>query len=188
MKTRTLLLIILAFVLSSLDCRKNKPLPSNVLPEATHEGKNTFGCKVDGKIWIPFSKCTWTNTCREFLVHIGVNDSVQLPLPVRMSFHRNRDGYVTSFNFATQWNQPGISTVGIKTADSLKISYDTPWGSEYTLHDWRPSGFRFEITHLDTAKRIIAGTFEGTLYNTDDSVKITEGRFDFQFSFCRCSD
>ena len=187
MKTRTLLLITLAVILTSLDCRKYKALPSNILPEATHEGKNTFGCKVDGEIWIPLSKCTFTNNCGEFAVHIGgAIDSLLFPLPIRMSFERYRDGYNTGFHFETPWPQPGITTVGIKT-DSLRIGYSTPWSSRYTVSNSR-SGFRFEVTHLDTVKRIIAGTFEGTLYNPNsDLVNITEGRFDFQFSFCRCT-
>jgi hypothetical protein len=44
-----------------LSCQK-EPAPTatpieiidyNVLPPITHEGKNTFGCKVNGEVWVP---------------------------------------------------------------------------------------------------------------------------------------
>lgn len=34
-------------------CKKNPPVePADELPALTHEGKNTFGYKVNGEIWV----------------------------------------------------------------------------------------------------------------------------------------
>jgi hypothetical protein len=41
-----------------LACQKQPPpgpevIDYNVLPPITQEGKNTFGCKIDGEVWVP---------------------------------------------------------------------------------------------------------------------------------------
>jgi hypothetical protein len=41
------LIYIFSCTLLSLSCKKEK------LPKATQEGKNTFGCKIDGKVFLP---------------------------------------------------------------------------------------------------------------------------------------
>jgi hypothetical protein len=63
--TITLFLLTASFICCSLlfhSCTKtpDEPEPdptptpcTNCLPPITTEGKNTFGCKVNGKIWLP---------------------------------------------------------------------------------------------------------------------------------------
>ena len=44
-------LLLLIFTLSC--CKEDPPKPSEeVLPPLTHEGKNTFGCKINGVNWV----------------------------------------------------------------------------------------------------------------------------------------
>ncbi len=51
---KQLLLIIASFVLLSSSCRKPKPVnPVDQLPPETQAGANTFGCLIDGKVFIP---------------------------------------------------------------------------------------------------------------------------------------
>ena len=48
------LLIILSLILLSSSCRKNKTNePVDQLPQETQTGANTFGCLVDGKVFLP---------------------------------------------------------------------------------------------------------------------------------------
>jgi len=49
-KINLILLIILPLL--ALQCNKD-PEPIEQLPEATQTGKNTFGCLVDGEVWLP---------------------------------------------------------------------------------------------------------------------------------------
>ena len=44
-------LLLLVLTLMSTKCEKEKPEPT--LPPATQTGANTFGCKVNGKVYIP---------------------------------------------------------------------------------------------------------------------------------------
>lgn len=49
MKTVCLIIMIVGFFVSC--CRHDPETEEKILPEATHEGKNTFGCYVDGEVW-----------------------------------------------------------------------------------------------------------------------------------------
>jgi len=57
MKTRNFINLILLLLLASCDgCKKEDPKPLTELeklPPATQEGKNTFGCLVNGKAFLP---------------------------------------------------------------------------------------------------------------------------------------
>ncbi len=50
--------LLLAIPCLALQCNKNKNGPDNgnekeQLPPATQSGKGTFGCKVNGEVWVP---------------------------------------------------------------------------------------------------------------------------------------
>src|SRR3977135_4034858 len=47
--------LFLVLCLSSIYCKKNNTEAQ--LPPITQDGKNTFGCKVDGLIWLPYWPC-----------------------------------------------------------------------------------------------------------------------------------
>ena len=51
---KQLLLLATSFILISSSCKKNKSdNPINQLPPETQTGANTFGCLVDGKVFLP---------------------------------------------------------------------------------------------------------------------------------------
>lgn len=77
------------------------------------------------------------------------------------------------FQIATQANV-GISAAGDKK-DSLFIQYVKPGSAIYRSYGG------VTITKFDFVNKILSGTFQGTLYNSMDSIKITEGRFDYNF-------
>ncbi|HEY2722945.1 MAG TPA: hypothetical protein VGI82_14530, partial [Chitinophagaceae bacterium] len=49
--------LVIVIVSFSLQCRKDKVGNTIELPPITQEGRNTFGCKVNGKVWVPHYKC-----------------------------------------------------------------------------------------------------------------------------------
>lgn len=48
--------VLLTALLLAGGCKKLDLTPG--LPDETQEGKNTFGCKVNGKIWLPYTEHT----------------------------------------------------------------------------------------------------------------------------------
>ncbi len=182
-----LLVLMITILCSALQCNKDKNNPPTTLPPITQEGKNTFGCKIDGEIWVPYYKCGGTgNTCGELFVDVYPAIIQQkILIEINMSFtKKNQDNSSTGFQINTKQNFK-LFTTGNKI-DSLNIEFSTSGFKFY--RNSNNNGF-FQITKLDTLNNIISGLFETTLYvSATDSVKITEGRFDLRFAACKCSN
>ena len=51
---KKIITVILLSTLLGASCKKtNTPSPTDQLPPTTQTGANTFGCLVNGKVWIP---------------------------------------------------------------------------------------------------------------------------------------
>jgi len=190
MKLRTILLILLFSVfLLNAKCKKDKPDPPAVLPPITQEGKNTFGCKVNGEVWVPSYKCGGTgNPCGEIAVDIARLSQNQLPVEIHIGVgQKKNDNSLTAFSIQTKTNE-SIFSIGNKI-DSVTMYFQKPVVQLYYNYNYYNRIEKFEITKLDTLNKIISGIFELTLYkSTSDSLNITEGRFDLKFSACKCSN
>lgn len=182
--------LFIALLCCSLKCRKDKDKPPDTLPPITQEGKNTFGCKVDGEIWVPYYKCGGSgNPCGELASDVYQTDvSSKLPLSFSITFgERNSDNSSTRFSISTKQNQ-GITSIGNKS-DSVVINFRKNDGSLYYNYNYYNKLEKFEVTKLDATNKMISGIFDATLYKSvTDSVKITEGRFDLKFQACQCSN
>jgi len=153
----------------------------------TQEGKNTFGCRVNGVNWTPYFQCGFmTGGCRELGFYVNSTDSVHR-LPLRFSLiteRRNADNTFSDFSFDTYWLSPINQVENI--FDSLSIGYDKNEEHYSQAYQSYTSG-AVNITKLDTINHIMSGTFSFTLYNSNgDSVVITDGRFDLTFNACLC--
>lgn len=176
-----------------IGCKKDKI--GYTLPSITQNGANTIGCKIDGNVWVPFSKCSISTSCDEIsTVFMHPNGDNFLPLSFATNFTRkesNAESFliINTFQFglsyATTINQTG------NVFDSLFIEYFN--GSklyEYygIQNQFQDSTNSFIITKIDTLNKIMSGTFHFRLVNYPDTVYITEGRFDFKLQdFCKCS-
>lgn len=177
-----ILLLISVFLLLTT-CKKNNT-PSTSLPPATQTGDNTFGCKVNGEVWVPYYPCvSFGNPCQEMQVSvINYVDSDGYKLNVGIGVGRKEGEKESFFNIGFPANKVG------NIYDSARIEYLNdnsliPFG---VIH-YKPGVF--EITKLDTINKIISGVFNLNLYNgSGDSIIVTDGRFDFQLQpLCKCS-
>jgi hypothetical protein len=169
----------------NMHCRKSSP-PPNILPPVTQEGKNTFGCKVNGEVWIPYFHCTvFTGSCKELGFDVFHKDSThQLPLNFSLSTRRSTSD--TTFSSFDLYSVGAINKTG-NVIDSVVILYHALGSSEYYRYPPSNTSGVLNFTKLDTINRIIAGTFSFTLYNTwNDSVVVTDGRFDLTYNACLC--
>jgi hypothetical protein len=170
----SLLLLSLPLFLNS--CKKSTPDKPNTpvtpptcdtcLPDITTTGKGTFGCKVNGKIWLP--KGGWMSPATrleyfQYNLMIDGENSENVNINVK-EIHDT--GY---FDFSTfQF----VSTRALFRNTDLTINYRSQPITNGYLH----------LLRFDMDKGIVSGTFAFDAYNTEgDSVHITEGRFDLRF-------
>jgi hypothetical protein len=147
------------------------PAPCDTcLPAITTEGKRTFGCRINGKVWLPksggFTLSYFNNK---------INISAVKPLSAPQERERihfdirpiNDTGYFkfpnSDLSLATFTYSPSIERINDYVVDIATKGY---------LH----------ITRFDYEGGVISGTFEFDAYNSQgDTVHVTDGRFDLYF-------
>ena len=176
--------IALASCFSFVQCKKDKP--SKNLPPVTQEGKNTVGFKVNGEIWTPFYKCSYSgDPCGEISARYGppYNSTDWFSFQVA----RSTSDHLSALTISSL---TPITTIGDKF-DSITINYLTGNGSNLgtSYNKTYQSSRTFDITRIDIVNQIISGVFSFKLFNTSggtDSIEITDGRFDFRMNACIC--
>ena len=174
------ILLIIFLSIAFLSCKKQ----IDELPEATSTGANTFGAKVNGKLWGPMK--------------LGI--AATSPI-LQASFAGNNSFRITARNFASSPNEsemeiylrevtaPGVYQLNQKTAIQPDASASYGFYIERNLmpkNEWitntQYTG-TVTITRLDIQERIIAGTFAFramNTYNEPAPIEVTEGRFDLK--------
>lgn len=151
------------------------------LPEATQTGANTFGCKIDGSFWVPAG--------------FGIVPTASI---LEARFMPGRDLIINARNFSSSPVETELELF-VKNAKApgtyllnTNVSYPTIVASYgYYVHrkitpdnEWITSGEytgSITITKIDTVNGFVSGNFAFhaiNLYNTPQSMNITEGRFD----------
>ena len=169
-------LFLFALLLGLTQCKKKDPSPQ--LPSETTTGAMTFGCKIDGRVFIP----------RDGRGQLGL--FVQY---VNLGTGRG-GGYYLNIP-ATNWQPNPTEGVNIET-DSLLVEEGKTYafknskgnpqafyssGAEYTKRD-QDEG-ELTITRFDRTQGILSGQFHfvGTNPSTAQQVRVTDGRFDVRF-------
>jgi len=174
MKSIIFSILLLASILQFSGCGL-LPTPKEELPPITQEGKNTFGCLVNGKVWLPK----------------GSNGTANLDASYDPNFS-NGSFDIGAYNITNEIDQ--FISIGGKNVnkegryDFLQIK-DSPGalfndkrkGCFYTEQSNVINGY-FTINRLDVQKQIVSGVFEFILYkNSCDTIKVAKGRFDMKF-------
>jgi hypothetical protein len=158
----------------------------------TREGKNIFGCKVNGEVWIPYFQCGVIDLftqCKELhSVVSNVDSTSKLPLDVELSASRELEmggGSFSSFIIGARILKTG------KFDSSFIVTYFRDSVSYYPQYPLNYASNAITVTKLDTVNQIISGTFYFTLYGpygptNGDSILVTDGRFDVTYNACLC--
>ena len=179
--------------MATISCKKSTSLE---LPPITESGKNTFGCKVNGQVWVPYWQCSsiWTEP-PELDYFIQPIDSINsLPIKILVNARNSTNGQ-SSFSFRQSYLLGDRIYGPGNIIDSLLIEYIPGSGRTYSnfqVYQVSSTPRYFQISKLDTTNKIVSGTFSFTVYTSEnnilDSVVITEGRFDLQIgNYSRCS-
>ena len=176
---------------SFIGCKKD-PTKNATLPAASQEGKNTIGFTINGEVWVPYEKCAaFSNPCREITARYGTSGGAA-PNGIDFGFTRRRNGLnTTSYLLITSSGVGTITTIGNKI-DSVYVNFtaENSIGNNDTYSGGLP-GSNFIITKVDQQDQIISGKFEFILRENNGSgrtITLKDGRFDFKFNACHCSN
>jgi len=162
---KSLLLIVWVLVIAN-SCKPK----GEALPAPTTEGLNTFGCKINGKVWL-------ANGIR--------NDQGPAAKAIEVEFKKLSDStfYLFIHTNANTKDRVQLSMPkGVLGTNILTYRQDQPFAIYYDnkFRLFTSNSGKIVITRLDTINRIVSGTFEfdGEYVVTKEIVRITEGRFD----------
>lgn len=161
-------------------CKKDKTQEEEQLPPITQTGANTFGCLINGKIFVPQG---------------FEQNKPNFSLVVDPTFQNGNFG-ITTFNknlkirFALGSND--IRSIGVFYINDTTKPMLVDVIDEVKNCSFNPSYFcissstckvsgSLHITRYDLANNVFSGTFEFKLYNPNmgcDTFFITQGRFD----------
>jgi hypothetical protein len=170
------------FILTAAQCEKDK----NELPPETQEGKNTFGCLVNGEVFKPKGALSGGPALTCYYQHLFPGDS----------------GYVFSISAKDLSNSDKIRRVsvgvgGLKVYEGLSVPLtsgtitgegrgeytDNPFEESYSTDPTLRGKGVLSITKFDETAQIASGTFWFTAGNPKgDTVRISEGRFDLRYT------
>lgn len=149
------------------------------LPAATQEGKDTFGCLLDGKAWVPNRTHTLDHIVES---HVAGNKLFSL----KAGDNRTPANFYLAIGDST-----GIKPGVYQLRAGFEGSYDVVQGSSTTLYFSGPADRgQLTVTKFEPFARtgpagstvrgaIVAGTFEFTASTSSgQSITVREGRFD----------
>ena len=180
---RLCLYVMLVMFASCSACKKTGV---DALPPETQEGKNTFGCLVDGKAWIPNGGSGWAASR-------PISGGYRSALPPVYSNATNvwlntyKDNETISF-YVRNVNMIGTYPLNFDTQPKPASLYPQNYGGmDIRLNSFDEENYittrvytgSVEITRADSVNRIVSGRFSFTgVSSTGKTIKVTDGRFD----------
>ena len=152
------LVLFIASMLTIVQCKKSKTIDDQLPPE-TQTGANTFGCLINGKVFIPKGTNGTGTPNPKVSFELGLNGLPLFYIVVnRLNVNRVSEGevlvafqnisvnsqhiYPNNFSFSVGWPQH-IGTCATKAFDTtIKLSG------------------KGKLTRYDTVNKIISGTFD----------------------------
>jgi hypothetical protein len=173
MKNILTILASVAIILSLASSCKKEKMP-DALPPITTEGKGSFGCKVNGEIWIPKTQDEFLGN--NFDLYANYDDASHVIDIYTFKRYGDFDENLSLF----LWN-PVIGTQD--TLNTIIDFQNRKQSLELITNTNRRYLTKIDIIRFDLPNRIVSGAFEGILIkkSNNDTLRITEGRFDVRF-------
>ena len=174
-------LIASTFLLLLSCCKDDTPEPS--LPPITTTGANTFGCRINGKVWLPSPRPSGNLPQIEGGIKTRfANGGPEKNWYDLLIFADRND--LTGFSiYLSRINKNGIFSLNKTTFPWPQTPQPNHSYMYYYFHsnaymtDSIFSG-EVELTRCDTLNKIFSGTFHFRAVYGVDTISVTEGRFD----------
>lgn len=181
-------------LVGSTACDKAEDMTKEKMPDATQEGKGTFGCLVDGKLWVPYNPNSGSllpadYTLKTYTFPVGASGLTvdiqnhgangdnagigRMSLSLRSASAIAPGVYTLSQGFSASANNNNSTT----SSGGLEL-YDTVNGSgSVTITKVEPR--TKTVNGITTRSTIVAGTFQFTARSpSGKTITVTDGRFD----------
>lgn len=161
----------LLILLALFSCKKENPNPEK-LPPATQQGKNTFGCYINGEVWVPYAPTLFD---RKITPVFG--DWIR----VETQRFENSDGsdkqeIVISFKPEASNEE---KTYFFENGNASALFFSKTPDCDYFIENNLEGSIT--ITKYDLQEKVLAGTFEFTLDKENcTTLHFTDGRFDIR--------
>ena len=174
--------IFLTFLISCIVFDSCKKIDDNLidttpkLPEATQEGKNTFGCYYNGILWGLGKTCyPCENNISARYFRDNSIEIVAMGRPVSDTINDGKSDYI-------QINLVPIEKKKYLLNDSLSYATFVERRNNVVLKSIPDSSW-VQITHLDTIERVLSGLFHISFMDENEAViSLTNGRFDVKYN------
>jgi len=189
MKQSTFILKSLCLLALSLifSCQKTDPEPSNyvqptnpyhTLPEITQEGKNTFGCLMNGVVWVPRVEIAvpWYTLDFQF----SENDFKGIGSVFCRILTTNQDEFM-DLGFGPTYFNSGIYNMTSKNITHLVLRKENNYYSSNKIDSLYN---KVTVNYINTDINIVSAQFQFKLYNNanpKDTISVTNGRFDLHY-------
>jgi hypothetical protein len=162
-------------------CKKTLEPNVNALPPITEVGANTLGAIINGKVWVPAGSNGTSNL--EIYYDPGYAFGTLDISAYRITDTVLDDRTYLAFGVDSLNNYTIPHTFVMQPDGNTVLGFTQyPCAIGSTDSNTQTSG-SITISKLDTANRIISGTFFGTLIKPGcDTITITEGRFDMKLN------
>jgi hypothetical protein len=173
------LYIFLALVLMAASCKKEEEI--DLLPPATQSGKNTFGCLVDGKAFLPKKKFN-PHPAKGFKLEVIHNEGWFCQIfGLRDVSEGLFEVIMHTDSLLLEEGKTYSLASGIGEVTGSYVHYQRGSMYEYMTDGAAHTG-QLHVTRFNREARIISGTFWYDAVNSEGVVvKIREGRFDFKY-------
>ena len=174
-----ILILCLLLIITIASCKKNQTSQNtNQLPPATQTGANTFGCYINGSLFVPqgyknpfpnYELTVDSGASGDFSIH-----TYKIINGVKSDFGINGANVYNAGNFPIS-SSTTVFPFYFRDANSNDCWFTTG----VSIPNYR-SGY-LKITRYDLANGIFSGEFEMNLYDSTiscDTIRITQGRFD----------
>jgi hypothetical protein len=184
---KKILLVLTLLMTISLSCRKNSDDASNIFPIETQEGRNTFGCYVNGSAFIagttlfglvsPVNVSYYQDSAQYyqagFLSINGIDARYSLDVAGDIVINKLKVFGVGEYNL----QHAGGNCASTYSCDDIGYRNATTGRIYYA-----ESG-KLIVTKLDTVSKIVSGKFNFIAKDTlGNRIEVTDGRFDARYS------
>ena len=149
--------------------------PIEQLPQITSEGAHTFGCLINGEVWV-------SDNDHRFGSGSQLKVSFDFPEGVLGIIGSRKRGESRQSLYVQAVSVYELGLYSLFKRDRVFIDWDS--GCQYDLDTLEESYIK--VNHIDYERKTYSGEFAFTLYLEndgcpDDTLRITEGRFDVEY-------